>query len=122
MPTNSSPSGRWLTGGLMMPPPDIGPRAPCANSGAAESMSKRAAAPIDLAKLLLLRTAFSFSSYPAGAVASYHGIASAMLWFVSWYRFSDTANFLLNALFGAGFLLLRCCSLLGGRITWRGFA
>jgi hypothetical protein len=40
-------------------------------------MSKKAAVAIELAKLLLLRTAFSFSGCPAGAVGSYQGIALA---------------------------------------------
>jgi hypothetical protein len=46
-------------------------------------MSKRAAAAIELAELLLLRTAFSFSSDPAGAIASYQGIALAIPQFPS---------------------------------------
>src|SRR5580698_5971198 len=44
-------------------PPIIGPRTPCASNGTgtSESISKNAATAIELAKLLLLRTAFSFS-------------------------------------------------------------
>jgi len=67
-----------------MMPPDIGPR-PCANSGVAASVSAKIAAvviaavvtaasseiEIELAKLLLLRTAFSFSGDPAEAVVSF---------------------------------------------------
>jgi hypothetical protein len=49
-------------------------------------MSRSAAAAIELARLLLLRTAFSFSGDPDGAVASYQVIALAMPCFVSGYR------------------------------------
>src|ERR1700693_2313385 len=62
MPTNWSPGGRWLAGGVMMPP-IIGPRAPCAetSTGATESMSSKIATVVELAKLRLLRTAFFLS-------------------------------------------------------------
>ena len=55
-----------------MIPPDMGPR-PCAQSGAAENISSKTDTAIEFKKLLLLRTAFSFSgdpfsNNPAGAV------------------------------------------------------
>jgi hypothetical protein len=62
----------------MMPPPMIGPRGTSANSGTVENSSRKAATTIELAKLPLLRTAFSFSGCPAGTVASYQGIALAI--------------------------------------------
>jgi hypothetical protein len=46
----------------------IGPRAGPAQTEAADASISSKAAAIELAKLLLLRTAFSFSGYPAGAV------------------------------------------------------
>src|ERR1700687_1161104 len=62
MPTNWSPGGRWLAGGLKTPA-IMGPRAPCAetSTGATEIMSRKIVTATELAKLLLLRTAFSFS-------------------------------------------------------------
>jgi hypothetical protein len=62
----------------MMPPPMIGPRGTCADNEAAESISTKITARIEFAKLLLLRTAFSFPGRPAETVASYQGIALAM--------------------------------------------
>jgi hypothetical protein len=48
-------------------PPIMGPCGTCAKtkSGANKSMSRKVATVIELAKLLLLRTAFSFSDCPA---------------------------------------------------------
>jgi hypothetical protein len=45
---------------------------------------------MELAKLLLLRTAFSFSGCPAGTVAYCQGTAFATPRFVSGYRLGDT--------------------------------
>jgi len=83
MPTNSSPGGRWLAGGVMMPPPIIGPRPPCAYSGTAARRNRKAAsieaAGIELTELLLRRTAFSFPAIrPVGLSRT-------------GYRFSGTA-------------------------------
>src|ERR1039458_8648528 len=84
MPTNSSPGGRWLTGGLTMPPPIIGPRPPWAKirAGAATSNISKAAAAIQLAKLLLQRTVFPLPATRPDRlvriVGSYQGIALAI--------------------------------------------